>query len=217
MKTEEKYMRKTIFILAAIALLLVSCDNLETDLPTTDVNKYITGSNVNFPKGTKAIDIYNTIVYLYPTNASQYQTVTSGTLKYMRNPINNTKIGGTDNPTGIDENPYGAYNKIEETRSFTDVKHTRASSDPEIHDYIVYLNCPRVTNITLSDAAGTQADLSATEIKLMFRWQRQTTNVHKNDELGKAILTMVVEGLSNNGTPYNLSLDAIPLEITFTK
>ena len=62
----------TVFLL----FFLFSCDHPSVDLslPDTDTSLFISGNIVTFPKGTNAIDIYNTIVFLYPD--SEWHNVT---------------------------------------------------------------------------------------------------------------------------------------------
>jgi hypothetical protein len=204
-------MCKRSILVFAVVLGLASCKNLVTDLPKTDYNKYISGATVEFPKGTAAIDIYNTIVQLYP-NQNQYYSA-AGNLEYTRIPINNKEIKGIENPTGIDENPNGLLAATKESRSFDQIKHAHTSYAPEVNEHAVYFSCP-ATTITLTN--GTKVPVLKAEVKIVFKWQRQTTNVWQNDEIGKSPCIMTVE-MKNNSVPYNLNITATPIKITFPK
>jgi hypothetical protein len=138
---------KRLLLIAGIAFLLFSCQNLTTDLPKTDTNKYVNGNTVTFPKGTKSIDIYNTVVSIFPEN--EYHEIT-GDWKYIK----------TD--TGKD----GLITQTWQSVSFTKIKHTHSIKSPEINTHTVFLYS------------------SETSIKeIVFEWQRQTTNIWKNDAI----------------------------------
>jgi hypothetical protein len=128
-------------------LLFAGCENLVTDLPETDVNQYISGNTVAFPKGTKAIDVYNTVASLY--NDNEYHDVTNGNWKYIK----------TTNANGL-------INQTWESVIFTKIKHTHTNREAAINTHTVYLY---------------SSDTSVKEI--IFEWQRQTTNVWKNDAI----------------------------------
>jgi len=135
----------SVFIITFI-LLIFSCENLVTGLPKTDTSRYITENTVAFPRGTKAIDIYNTIVSLYPDN--EYHDVT-GTWNYIKT----TSSDGLTSQTWV-------------SVAFTRIKHTHIVRDSEINTHTVYLYS------------------NDTSIKqIVFEWQRQTTNVWKNDQV----------------------------------
>jgi hypothetical protein len=132
------------------ALVIVSmfgflgCENIITDLPETDVSQYISGNTVTFPRGTKAIDIYNTVVYLYADN--EYHAVTNGNWKYIKT----TTVNGLTNQTW-------------ESVAFSKIKHNHTkSSDVNTHTVYLYTD-------------------DANEKTFIFKWQRQTINVWKND------------------------------------
>ncbi|GHV91611.1 hypothetical protein AGMMS50268_21140 [Spirochaetia bacterium] len=189
-------------LLILIIGIFISCENLNTDLPETNVNTYISGNNVVFPKGTKAIDIYNTIVFLFP-NPDQYYSVTNGKFSYTRNPINNSTIN--ESSTGL------AY--ITESRTINGIKHIYTVHGPEINEHIVYFDLPAST-ITLTDT--TTPTIMPADISIFFKWQRQTTNIWQNDEIGKTAYGMTVQ-MKNDGEIYNQNITTIPVEIRFTK
>jgi hypothetical protein len=120
-------------------LVFAGCENLVTDLPKTDTASYIVGNTVTFQKGTKAIDVYNTVVHLYPDN--EYHIIDNGSWEYIK----------TDNS--------------KESVPFTKIKHTHTKRDSDINTHTVYLS----------------SDTSVKE--LVFEWQRQTTNVWRNDPI----------------------------------
>jgi hypothetical protein len=139
---------KKIAICLVLFTLLYSCENLVTDLPTTNTNQFIdkpTQGMVTFPKGTKAIDIYNTVVALYPDNG--WHDVTNGSRKYIKTTY-----------------PNGLVNQSWESITFTKIKHVHTSTDPEINIHTVYLY-------------SSDSDIK----EIIFKWQRQTTNVWQND------------------------------------
>jgi hypothetical protein len=116
-------------------------------LPITDTTKYISGKTAIFPKGTKAIDLYNSVVSLYNDNA--YQDVQKATWKYIKTTTSN-----------------GLTTQIWESVAFSKIKHTHIKSDSEVNTHTVYLLA---------------SDTSVKEI--VFQWQRQTTNVWRNDTI----------------------------------
>jgi hypothetical protein len=129
------------------SFIILSCENLVTDLPKTDTSRFISGNTVTFPKGTKAIDAYNTVVSVY--NDNEYHDVANGSWKYIKT----TNAGGLTN-------------QVWESVSFSKIKHTHTTKDPEINTHTVYL---------------WTSDTNVKEI--VFEWQRQTTNIWKNDAI----------------------------------
>jgi hypothetical protein len=127
-------------------LIVFSCENPITNLPETDIHQYISGNIISFPKGTKAIDIYNTVKSLYPDN--EYHDVI-GNWKYI-------KTANSDD----------LINQTWETVSFTKIKHTHITHESGVNTHTVYLysNDSSIKNI-------------------IFEWQRQTTNIWKNNIL----------------------------------
>jgi hypothetical protein len=77
-------MRKLLLTLSIIFLLLSSCANTNPDYQSvggtwlssisleTDIEKFIDGNTVFFPKGTTVIEIYNVIHHLSPNDTSFY-------------------------------------------------------------------------------------------------------------------------------------------------
>jgi hypothetical protein len=160
MRNEAKQVPQGVVIMKKIAVclalfsLLCSCENLVTDLPTTTTDQFIDKSTgtVTFPKGTKAIDIYNTVVALYPDN--EWYDVTSASWEYIE----------TDNSNGL-------VNQSWKSVAFIKIRHTHTSTDPEINVHTVYLYS------------------SESNIKeIVFKWQRQTTNVWQNDAIEGVIV-----------------------------
>jgi protoporphyrinogen oxidase len=134
MRNEVKQIRKGVTIVKKMTIcfvlftLLCSCENLVTDLPTTTTEQFIdkpTPGIVTFPKGTKAIDIYNTVVALYPDN--KWHKVTDGNWNYVKS---TTTTMTTNGPVTTE-----AY----ETVSFSQIRHIHTSTDPEINIHTVYL------------------------------------------------------------------------------
>jgi hypothetical protein len=162
-RNETKQVHQGVVIMKKIAVCLVlfsllcSCENLVTDLPTTTIDQFIdkpTSGTVTFPKDTKAIDIYNTVVSLYSDN--EWHSVTSASWKYIK----------TVNSNGL-------VNQSWEPVTFTKIRHTHTLTDPEINTHTVYLY---------------SNDSNIKEI--VFKWQRQTTNVWQNDAIeGDVVFT----------------------------
>jgi hypothetical protein len=120
-----------------------------TDLPTTNKGQFVdkpTSGTVTFSKGTKAINIYNTIVSLYSDN--EWHDVPDGNWK---------RIKTTTDADGLVSQSW-------ESITFTKIKHTHTSTDPDVNTHTVYLY---------------SSDSNIKEI--VFKWQRQTTNVWQND------------------------------------
>lgn len=137
---------KRLFLALGIVSMFMACENLTTDLPETDTSVYVTGNMVAFPKGTKAIDIYNTVSTIFPDN--EYHDIANGEWKYI--------ITEKDND--------GLITQTWQSTSFAKIKHTHTTHESGVNTHKVYLY------------------FSDTNIKeIVFEWQRQTTNVWKND------------------------------------
>jgi len=137
---------KRLLLTIGIVCLLGACENLTTDLPKTDTNAYITGNIVTFPKGTKAIDIYNTVSTIFPDN--EYHNIVNGEWKYIK----------------TEKDSDGLITQSWQSDVFTKIKHTHSKHESGVNTHKVYLYTSK-TNIR----------------ELVFEWQRQTTNVWKND------------------------------------
>jgi len=122
-------MTKAVFLAVILVCLLVACDNgtniVDMSLPETNTNSYISGNNVSFPKGTKAIDVYNTVEYIFPD--SEYYDVI-GSWEYIK----------TTNDNGL-------VNQALETVDFSKIKHTlvknktHPNNSGEVHTHTVFL------------------------------------------------------------------------------
>jgi hypothetical protein len=120
-------MKKLVIALFAFGLIM-GCDNniVDMSLPKTDTSLYISGNTVTFPKGTKALDVYNTVISIYLDN--EYYDVTNGEWKYI-------------NTTNTD----GLVNQSWETVNFGKVRHTltkhktHPNNSGEVHTHTVYL------------------------------------------------------------------------------
>jgi hypothetical protein len=146
-----------------VALTLVACENLVTDLPETDITQYILGNTVAFPKGTKAVDVYNTIAYLCPDN--EYYNV-NGRAEYWKDLVSPILTGDT-NSNGTEDEGENLELITREliVEQFSKVKHTHISNG-DVHIHTVFLWASDIK-----------------ERKIVFKWQRQTTNVWQNDVL----------------------------------
>ena len=104
------------FLILSIVSLLLSCDEpMDKKLPKTDTSLFITENTVTFPRGTKAVDIYNTVVSIFPDN--EYHDITNGGWKRIKT-------------TTVDGLPRQEW----ETISFLKIRHTKK----EYRGYIVY-------------------------------------------------------------------------------
>jgi hypothetical protein len=112
--------RLTAIFAVSFVVLSISCKNLVTDLPKTDTSQFISGNTVVFPTGTRAIDVYNTVVLVY--NDNEYHDVANGSWKYI-------KTTNTD----------GLTTQVWESVVFTKVKHAHIVEDSEINTHTVYL------------------------------------------------------------------------------
>ena len=140
-------MKKNVVLLGIVSLLM-ACENLTTDLPETDTSIYVTGNMVTFPKGTKGIDIYNTVSTIFHDN--EYHDIANGEWKYI--------ITEKDND--------GFITQTWQSASFTKIKHTHSRHESGVNTHKVYLYF-------------SEANIR----EFVFEWQRQTTNVWKNDIL----------------------------------
>jgi len=105
-----------VLYLFLVVFSIVSCNEpLDKNLPNTDTSQFISGNNVVFPRGTKAIDVYNTVSSMYFDN--EYHDVSSGEWKYIK----------TINADGL-------ITQTWETVSFSKIKHTK-------RDYRGYIIC----------------------------------------------------------------------------
>jgi hypothetical protein len=79
-------------------------------------------------------------------------------------------------------------NQSWESVTFTRIKHVHTSIDPEINIHTVYL------------------DSSDSNIKeIIFKWQRQTTNVWQNDVIeGEITFTFSIKSVQANSSQFNL-------------
>jgi len=139
-------MKRLLFISSIAFLFINSCENLNTNLPETDTSIYISGNEVTFPRGTKAIDIYNTVSTIF--NDYEYHDITNGEWQYIYTVVD------TD----------GLISQTWQSVSFFKIKYTYSTYESDVNTHKVYFYASD-TNIKL----------------LVFEWQRQTTNVWKND------------------------------------
>jgi len=119
------------FFSISIVLLFMACnsDTVDMSLPETNTGLYISGNTVIFPKGTKAIDVYNTVISIYSDN--EYHNITNGEWKYIT----------TTNANGL-------INQSWETVNFNKVKHTltkyrthpKNSGEEYTHTVFLYSN-----------------------------------------------------------------------------
>jgi hypothetical protein len=152
---------KKIVVCLALFSLLCSCENLVTDLPTTNTSQFISGTTVVFPKGTKAIDIYNTVVSLCPDN--EWYDVTNGSWKYVKSTTTTMTSKGP-----VTTESYGSV-------GFSRIKRIHTSTDPEVNTHTIYLDSSYPADYPFSHSTNIR--------DIVFKWQRQTTNVWQNDAI----------------------------------
>ena len=200
-----------------ILMPVLSCENLTTSMPETDISRYVSGTTIKFPNGTKAVDIYNTVKHLYPQENINHSLSTEGTFTFIRKTINNKFISGLENANGIDETFNGTITQVPETHDeIIYVRHEYQKDDPEISEYTVCFGYDNISITIAGDGGSSQStQITAGEIKLIFKWQRQSTNIWKNDELGKAECFISVEMKDNAGQIYTHKTGMIPFEIEF--
>lgn len=147
------------FFITAIALLMLSCDSepVSTDLPQTDTNLFISGNVVTFPTGTKAMDIYNTTVYLYQDN-EWYNVIGEWKRK-------NTVTDGD-----------GLITQTWETIQFSKISHIKTETKTHYNNSgLVYTNTVRLYN----------NDSSIKNIE--YQWQTFNGNTQKTELKNLAI------------------------------
>ena len=125
---------------------VLGCESIVTDLPETDTTKFISGNTVTFPKGTRAIDVYNTVISIYSDND----------LHDVNGNWQRIRTTTTD----------GLTNQTWQAVSFNRIKHDYSKHESGVNTHTVYL----YNNDTLSKS-------------IVYEWQRQTTNVWKNEAI----------------------------------
>ena len=145
---------KKLSILVALALaltsvfVLLSCNEaMDKSLPKTNVDLFISGNSVVFPRGTSIIDIYNTITFLFQ-EADEWHYVSNGEWKSILTVIND-----------------GLINQTWQSNSFTRVRHTRTETRGFLV-YSVYL-CDNINSHRLS--FNWHGDLVAVNVSLAWR------------------------------------------------
>jgi len=144
-----------VFVVILAVGLFLSCENLITALPETDTHSFVSDNNtVIFPRGTRAIDIYNTVVSVF--QGGEYHDVTDGGWQRIRT--------ATVNGLPVQEWETVAFNRI---------KHSHSVREPDVNTHTVYL----------------YRDDTLTR-RIVFQWQRQTTNVWQNEAIqGEIVFT----------------------------
>jgi hypothetical protein len=118
-------MKRILVVFSFAFLLLAGCENLNTDLPKTDTSKYINDNKVTFPRGTRAIDIYNTVASLPTFSDNEYHDVT-GEWKYIK----------------TDKDKDGLTTQTWQSVLFTKIKHTHSKRDNEVNTLIQSIYIP---------------------------------------------------------------------------
>jgi hypothetical protein len=130
--------KKIIIAVLAAAFVFAACDNPTVDfsLPETDTSFFISGSTVTFPKGTKAIDVYNTVVFIYSDN--EYHDITNGGWQY----ITTTNTNGLINQTWETVNFGRVRNSLAKYKT-----HPNNSGDVHTHSVFLYTDESNIKEI----------------------------------------------------------------------
>ena len=103
-------------ILFLLIFLVIACNEpYDKRLPETDTSLFISGDTVIFPKGTKTVDVYNTVNSIFFDN--EWHDISNGEWKYI-------KTIYTD----------GLITQTWEAVSFSKIKHTKK----DYRGYIIY-------------------------------------------------------------------------------
>jgi hypothetical protein len=159
-------MKKYTFFIWVLSILFFSCENLNTDLPLTDIEKYRISGGFSFPKDTTAVDIYNCLVSEGFLNNSEKNLLTSSLYTITQNAIlNGINVSNTH------------------TRNIAKIKITYTEKGNETHEYIITLYFDDGSIDFYSDI--TQVTSPETHLNCVYSyiWQRQTTNVWQNDKI----------------------------------
>jgi hypothetical protein len=72
-----------------------------------------------------------------------------------------------------------------EKRPVAQIKHLHITYEPEINEHIIFLDCSATSYITTpTDSTSPETiNIPAQEITIVFKWQRQTTNVWQDDTI----------------------------------
>jgi hypothetical protein len=165
-------MKKYVFFIWIFSILFFSCENLNTDLPYTDIEKYRISGGFSFPKDTTAIDIYNCLLSEGFLNNSEKNLLTGSQYSIIQNAILN-----------------GVNVSNSRTRNITEIKITYTKTEPEIHEYILTLYFDDGSTDFYSNLTPQTKPETHLNCVYNYTWQRQTTNVWKNDKiLGELII-----------------------------
>ncbi|WP_041611227.1 hypothetical protein [Treponema primitia] len=153
--------------------IILSCENLNTDLPNTDILKYQTPTGFEFPVNTETVDIYNCLISAGLNNNSE-NIITAGS-KYE---ITQSAVLNGINTTDT------------KTRNIDKIQITYEESGPQIHEYGIILIFDDGSTDFYSYLPQAENKLTL-HCHFYYKWQRQTTNVWKNDKTtGKLILNL---------------------------
>jgi hypothetical protein len=172
-------MKKYTLLLWVFGILFFSCENLNTDLPSTNIEKYHISGGFLFPKDTTTVDIYNCLLSEDFLNNSERNLSTGSRYSITQNTVlNGTTVSNTH------------------TRNIVKIKITYTEKSPEIHEYIMtlYFDDGKIdfySDIPSNDRPKDQNGNFTNVLNCVFKyiWQRQTTNVWQNDKiLGELVI-----------------------------
>lgn len=156
-------MKRIAFILSLVFICFVSCENISTDIPSTDTSLYETDTGWYFPAGTAALDIYNCL---------QKSTSCTGTATLTDSAI---------------LNDFYSYSDIQK-RNLDKIDITVSEREPEIHTYTISIYFAYGDGISTDFNYEKNKDLPSNQKRTKnavytYEWQRSTTNVWKNEKI----------------------------------
>jgi hypothetical protein len=165
-------MKKYTLFIWIFGILVFSCENLNTDLPYTNIEKYRISGGFLFPKDTNTVDIYNCLLVEGFLNNSEKDLLTGSQYSIIQNAIlNGVNVSNTH------------------TRNIAKIKITYTEKESEIHEYILTLFFDDGSTDFYSNLSSQTNPETHLNCVFNYTWQRQTTNIWKNDKtLGELII-----------------------------
>ena len=159
-------------LIIGLVFVLSACEDLVMDLPNTNIGNYRYGSNeFKFPKGTATIDIYNCLMDVNFSNNSD-RTVSGSTYEITQ-----------------EITLMGVKHTEQKKRNINKIKISYSETEPEIHEYILTLYFDDGSTDFYSNLTPQTKPETHLNCVYNYTWQRQTTNVWKNDKiLGELII-----------------------------
>ncbi len=164
-------MKRNIFILICLTCLLtLSCENLVTTLPETDISQYKTVTGFTFPAKTKIVDVYNCLTTIGITNNEVRDITGNAVLR-----------------SSVILNDFHEYTDTQ-TRTVKRISVTYSEKEPEIHTYTITFYFDYSGTLSSDFNYEKNKTLPDNQKKMrnaefIFKWQRQTTNMWQNDRI----------------------------------